>query len=296
MSPKLGLGTAQFGLDYGITNKGGKLLDNQVKEILCKAEECDISYIDTAQAYGASEQILGKNLPSKHSFKLMTKLQSQRNLNLYSKEIWEDLFRKSLLNLNLKKIDSLLIHSSSDICTDKGFILVEWMESLRERGLIDRMGVSIYEADELSRIPIERFQLVQLPLSIYDQRMLRNGAIERLTDAGIAIHSRSAFLQGLILVPHSQWPSNLSMEFREHHAKISEKIHGSNGRMLDEALSFLFHIPNIEAVIVGTTSLAELTDIVTSWERVSTLANKFNYKLWSWENSNDLDPREWLIK
>ena len=56
---KLVLGTAQFGLDYGISNKNGQVGIDTVKEILSFSQLVDISLIDTAVLYGDSEKIIG---------------------------------------------------------------------------------------------------------------------------------------------------------------------------------------------------------------------------------------------
>ena len=65
-------------------------------------------------------------------------------------------------------------HKPSDLLGPDGEELMKWLESLRDRGLVKRIGVSIYEASDLERLPLDRFQLVQLPLSIYDQRLLQD--------------------------------------------------------------------------------------------------------------------------
>ena len=57
---RISLGTAQFGLDYGISNKSGKIEPKEVDKILSFAKKNGIKSIDTAQAYGESETVLGK--------------------------------------------------------------------------------------------------------------------------------------------------------------------------------------------------------------------------------------------
>ena len=59
---KLGLGTVQFGTDYGISNKLGQTSADEVRKILEFAAGHGIRYLDTAPAYGTSEAVLGENL------------------------------------------------------------------------------------------------------------------------------------------------------------------------------------------------------------------------------------------
>jgi len=57
---KLALGTAQFGFDYGINNKKGKIPKKEVFQILDYAAKQKIDTLDTALGYGDSERIIGE--------------------------------------------------------------------------------------------------------------------------------------------------------------------------------------------------------------------------------------------
>ena len=70
---KLGLGTVQFGLDYGYTNKNGIPTDKEIERIFDCALKNGVSYIDTANLYGNAEEIIGKFLPKKNHFKVISK-------------------------------------------------------------------------------------------------------------------------------------------------------------------------------------------------------------------------------
>ena len=56
---KLVLGTAQFGMDYGINNVRGQVTPDEVNEILSAAGNAGVEFIDTAYGYGNSEDVLG---------------------------------------------------------------------------------------------------------------------------------------------------------------------------------------------------------------------------------------------
>ena len=202
---QLCLGTVQFGLPYGVTNKIGQIPESETLKILNLAAKSEIQLLDTAQAYGSSEQIIGRCWPKEAPRRLISKLPpgtAQQN--------WEPNLLKSLEYLQTDKLDGFLLHRSSDLIQKDGKELLRWLESIRERGF-ERIGVSIYEANELNNIPLDRLQLVQLPLSIYDQRMINNGTINRLREREIDIHARSTFLQGLLLQSTNNWPSHLTL-------------------------------------------------------------------------------------
>ena len=86
----------------------------------------------------------------------------------------------SLERLQAPSWTHFLLHSASDLLAPDGDALLDWLEGLRDRGLVERIGVSIYDASELERLPLDRLQLVQLPLSVYDQRLFLDGTVTRL--------------------------------------------------------------------------------------------------------------------
>ena len=68
---RLALGTAQFGIEYGITNRRGKLREDEISKILSIADSRGVGGLDTAPAYGDSEALLGKLLPQEHTFSVV---------------------------------------------------------------------------------------------------------------------------------------------------------------------------------------------------------------------------------
>ena len=191
MIPSLCLGSAQFGLRYGLTNTVGKVPEIEVANLLVQANSFGISLLDTAQSYGNSEIVLGRNLPKKHKFRIGSKLstQSQASFAPFDIKIWESNFLLSCKRLGLSKLDYLLVHSPADLKKKGCEYLIRWLTDLRDRGLVDRIGVSIYTSNDLEGIDLEILDLVQLPLSLLDQRLLLDGTISRLRLKGIDIHS-----------------------------------------------------------------------------------------------------------
>ena len=62
MYSKLALGTAQFGLNYGITNDAGQVQTKEVRKILSYAKQNNINRIDTAIEYGIVNYLLAKQM------------------------------------------------------------------------------------------------------------------------------------------------------------------------------------------------------------------------------------------
>ena len=296
MTTELCIGTAQFGLNYGVTNSDGQVDKIEIQNILAAAVANDIWYLDSAQSYGEAESLLGSCKPKNFSFRIASKLSAQPN-NLWGierQDIWEKAFQKTLQNLQVSSIDSFFLHNADDLKHPNRSFLLDWLLGLQDRKLVRRIGVSIYSAADLKDLPLSLLQIVQLPLSIYDQRLLLNGTISKLSQAGIAIHARSVFLQGLILQSHLNWPLFLSQQLKHHHAACELESKANNLNMLDVALKFLRDVDQLEAVIVGVTKKNELAAIIKSWLALKSMLDvpPF-YANWNWENHSDLDPRSW---
>jgi aryl-alcohol dehydrogenase-like predicted oxidoreductase len=300
MAPQLCLGTAQFGLPYGITNTAGQVPEEEVRKILKLASQEGIQFLDTAQAYGNAEAVLGRAMPDSHAFRVISKLPAQDKLFFTAEDYseWEDAFRRSFSRLRQHCIDAFLLHSPSDLQKPGGDYLKHWLLSLRDRGFVRRLGISIYTVNDLEGVPSELLDLVQLPLSLYDQRLLANGAISRLYSQGCRIHARSIYLQGLMLKSSSEWPRWISPHERNHHVRL-EQVCSERGRsLLDAAISFIQAQSYLEAAVVGVCSLRELEELMSQWGSESLWPNGEwrNWAIAGGDNSRSaciIDPRSW---
>ena len=130
--PRICLGSVQFGLKYGITNERGQVSVQEIQSILHHASLYGIPWIDTAQAYGDAEMVLGEQLPHDHGFRLISKLhpQNKKYFNSEDVDIWENTFSASCQRLRVESLDSFLLHSTSDLLKDGGHYLEKWMLDL----------------------------------------------------------------------------------------------------------------------------------------------------------------------
>ena len=294
MTPKLCLGTAQFGQVYGITNTSGQVSEATVGKILAEAEKSGINWLDTAQAYGNAEAVLGHQLPTHHHFHLVSKLpaQSKPEFNTHDADIWEQSFFTSCQRLSVTSLDSLLLHSPADLSKPGGHHLEHWLLGLRERRLVKRLGISIYSAEDLEMLNPALLDLVQLPLSLYDQRMLQDGTINRLRSEGTTIHIRSVYLQGLLLTPAQKWPTWVNPQVRARQQKLQELAEQRNCQLIDLALGFARDQEEIDGVVLGICSVQELTELTEAWSRRSPWIQN-EWKNWALHDPIILDPREW---
>lgn len=294
MTPQLCLGTVQFGLSYGITNSAGQVAEEEVRRILDYATQEGIPYLDTAQAYGKAEKVLGRAMPKGNSFALISKLSAQKQPVFTAKDQirWEDSFFRSCNNLRKASLYAFLLHSSADLRKPGGHYLRDWLLSLRARGLVQRLGISIYSADDLEGVAPSLLQLVQLPLSLYDQRLLSDGTIDSLVSIGCVVHARSIYLQGLLLKSSADWPNWISQNNRNHHLILENYARARGLSLIDLSLGFIRAQKNIEAAVLGLCSTEELHQLTDSWRR-PLCWEKAEWKSWAPSNNEFVDPRFW---
>jgi aryl-alcohol dehydrogenase-like predicted oxidoreductase len=294
MAPQLCLGTAQFGLPYGITNPAGQVAEPEVQAILAEAAAAGLTLLDTAQAYGDAEAVLGRTLPPGHPFQLISKLpaQNQSAFTADDRFVWDQAFELSCVRLGSPGLDALLLHNTADLRKPGGEHLHEWLLSLRQRGLVRRLGVSIYRSADLIGVPPDLLDLVQLPLSLYDQRLLVDGTITRLRDQGCAVHARSLYLQGLLLSPAASWPAWVDSAARAHHSRLEHLAADRGSSLLDCALGFARDQLDLEAVVLGLCSCLELQQLLQAWGRISPWQEN-EWRTWPLLDTSILDPRHW---
>ena len=263
MLARLGLGTVQFGQDYGVSNRGGRPDEREVAALLARAATAGVGYIDTAPAYGDAETLVGRHLGSGHNLRIVTKtpVLTDARIEARHRQHILDTLAVSLDRLKVDAVHGLLVHQSGDLAKPGWQHLIDAMSEAKLRGLTSWIGASIYNDDQLALVESRfRPEIVQLPLNVLDRRPIVSGTLARLKSSGIEVHTRSAFLQGLLLMEPDDLP--------EFFAPIRKKIVGLRGlwrkhglSALNSCLAFALQRPEVDAVIVGVNCLNEFEQI-----------------------------------
>jgi aryl-alcohol dehydrogenase-like predicted oxidoreductase len=268
---RLGLGTAQFGLDYGVSNRGGRVAEAEVAKILAVAADRGITVLDTAPAYGESEAVLGRLLPQGHPFRIVTKTRACPGECIHREDgrrLKEGVYR-SLDRLGVSRLAAVLHHGGFDFAKAGSDHLVAALTEIRGEDLADKIGVSAYTGDEIDRV-LTKFtpDLLQLPISVADQRLLRSGHLARLADLGIEIHARSVFLQGLLLMDPTTLPDYFS-PLRPYLEGMERRSADLGFDRLETCLAFAFAAREIGCVLIGVVSAEGLLGILRASERIA---------------------------
>ena len=289
----LGLGTVQFGLDYGIANHEGQCTPNEAAEILHLAARAAIEIVDTAALYGSSEAVIGRNLPVDGKFKLITKTASFGGQRIGQKEISELVatFERSLERLKLESVYGLLVHHCEDLTAPGGERILETMQEFVAAGRVQKIGASVYQDEQLAYVLDNPcIEIIQVPLNVLDQRHLQSGDIQRLSAAGIEVHVRSAFLQGLLLTPVDTIPDFLGPlcpVLSEYYDWLTEQ--GLSA--LEGALGFIRQVDGVACVVVGVCSRSQFNEVLTAYGNVADCS--LNFDRFAVADESLIDPRHW---
>jgi aryl-alcohol dehydrogenase-like predicted oxidoreductase len=266
---RLALGTVQFGLSYGIANQNGQVSRSDARAMLQFATASGIDTLDTAIAYGESEMCLGE--VGAQGFRLITKLPAVPD-GCADVDGWiKAQVAASLTRLGVKVVYGLLLHCPDQLLGDSGKILYRSLQGLKDAGLIQKIGISVYSPTVLEALTAQyRFDLIQAPFNLVDRRLHTSGWMKRLKDDGVEIHTRSAFLQGLLLMPHANIPIKFSAWsglWKKWHDWLAQY----NISAVQACLAFPLDFPEIDRVVVGADSLIQLGQIVSVANRVTTV-------------------------
>ena len=285
---KIAIGTVQFGLSYGIANEQGQVTEPEGQRILSRAHEQGIELVDTAIDYGESEVTLGKI--GVERFQIVTKLPPVRG-NALDVAAWlDEQVADSLSRLRLSSLYGLLLHRSENLKGELGQNLVEGLQRLKSRGIVQKIGVSIYDPSELDYVTqANAVDLVQAPLNLVDRRLEVSGWLSRLKQMGVEVHTRSAFLQGLLLMPRDKIPARFD---RWSHL-WNAWAHGREELGVSPVaacLGYPLYHPDVDRVVVGVDSLSQLTELIKEASREPIPEN---WDFMAMEDERLLNPSRW---
>jgi len=257
---KLALGTVQFGLAYGVSNQSGQVPLSAVKAMLQLASRHAIDTLDTAIAYGSSESRLGQAGTS--AFKVVSKL-PEVPITCTDINNWvQEQVAGSQARLGINSLYGLLLHKPDQLLEEKGIEIYRALQSLKLGGSVQKIGISIYTPQQLdSLMPHYSFDLVQAPLNLIDRRLHTSGWLQRLALEGVEVHTRSAFLQGLLLMPQAAVPAWFS-QWSTVWAKWYEWLSSNEVSAVQACLAYPLSLAGVSRVLVGADSPEQLAQII----------------------------------
>lgn len=289
------LGTAQFGLPYGITNHEGQLSFEEVCSILEVASKSNmVSALDTSAQYGNSELIIGNATKEiNKSFDIITK--TKKFSDLSRKEACALLvsdFEASIAKLANNRITTLLFHSEDDLLLDSSSDLYLTALELKKlyKGL--KIGVSVYSVEKLEKI-ISKYSIdaVQFPFNFFDRRFLE--VYNELKVKNIDVYIRSVFLQGALLEDSIKSLPITFQAYEDYFSAYQRKVEQSKVTKLQFNVAFAKMY--FDKLVLGVTSTEDLLSNLNAFqqEHLNINGNEIHFK--KHLPKRLIDPREWKL-
>jgi len=287
MVNKIIVGSANFNQKYGV--KKNFIKKNEIKKLFNLAAKNKIKVIDTSPLYKESEKIIGQI--NNNRFKVISKI-PKKPKNIKKKEIVDWLKKSainSLANLKIKKFECLLLQDANSLLSKNGKEIYKGMRSIKKSEITSKIGISIYDFKTLGQI-IKRFKfdLVQTPLNIFDQRLIETGWLNKLKKRKIEVHVRSIFLQGILLLGRDQLPKKIK-KFDRDWMKWENWLKLKNLKALQACSLFIFNQNKLDGVVIGFNNQNQLNQILKI-QKMKNFVSEFDLNI---KNNKLKDPRKW---
>ncbi len=298
---RLTLGSAQWGMPYGIANRAGPPPDATLAAMLDLARAAGVRAIDTARAYGASEARIGQALqeePSSDGWRVITKLAP--DVHETGVGIAECLERvaaslsESRVALGQDLLPVVLLHrfAHRHACGGK---LWRTLLAERETGRIGQLGVSAATPEEAwAALDDPDIEVLQVASSLLDLRLVRQGFFPRARELGRTVYVRSIFLQGVAHLDPTTLPGFLAPA-----AEALGTIHAAAAGLdvTPRALFLAFArelLPGAHP-IVGCETDAQLAELLEDWsdERIDAAALAQLVEALPTLEAEVVDPSRW---
>jgi aryl-alcohol dehydrogenase-like predicted oxidoreductase len=281
---ELVIGTATFGSDYGVANKGEFLSEDGALEILSEAQSLGISSLDTAPAYSNAEEIIGRFHSAHPKYDCYSKISAKMHHS--TAELLSSL-EHSLKLMNIQTLKGLFFHNPTDLLTSNPKHIEALIDSIYESGKVEQVGASVYELNEILAIRKRhpRISLFQVPENIGDQRLRHSKEIRDFYQSGIEFHVRSVFLQGLLLMRTAPRQQLKAQPFLN---KLHEAARKTSSSPLELCIQYGMQLEWASKLVIGISHTGQLHEIVTAANAPGTRLDLYEFL------PEDIrDPRKW---
>ena len=289
MTNKLILGTAQFGLNYGINNFNGRPNNLEIFKILNYAYNNEIRTLDTAEDYGIAHEVISQYLKKfpKNKFDIITKVNPQN----VKKSFLLSKVMKICKFFNSKNLAGFMFHNLQKLKENES--LYGEILKIKKNGFVKEIGISVYENFEIEDVVnnYSDFDFIQIPFNLLDNENLRKKYIDIAKNKNIKIHARSIFLQGLFF----KKPSLLNKKFvniipeLEYLNKISKK---NSIKINEMALKYVVEKKYIDKVLIGVDNINQIIENIKICNNPKDSHSKLISKIFV-DDNKILYPKNW---
>ena len=286
---KIILGLAQSNKDYGFD------ANKNISKVFKNLDILGVNSVDTSPTYKNSHEYVN-TIKQKHKFKIYSKLPiikscDQNNIKLEVTRILDSIF---YLN-NIRSIEAIIIHDPILPLEGKKWDTVySILKTYQKKGLIKKIGISIYNIFELQNIlKIFKPDLIQFPLNVFHQEFCNQNLLQKLKKKNITLVARSVFLQGLLCIKNKKiddyfQPWKKKFESWQNFLKVHKK------KAEEACLDFVLNCKYVDKVVIGVNTEKQLKKNIDYIKKIKKNDNIKLYNKLAVIDSNLTDPRFWF--
>lgn len=245
---KIIIGSAQFGNNYGISNKNRILREKECFRILNYCYRKKINIIDTSHNYGNSQKIIGNYI----------KANKDKKWNICSKVNFNNKIKVEDQIIEMIKVFGkppkiLYFHYFEDYLS---LIKRKTLFKLCKKYKIKKIGVSLHKINDLKKLKnLKNVDIIQMPLNILDKRFIEAGTLKFLKKNKIRIYARSVFLQGMFFLKKYKKFNNKT---KSKIVQITKIIKESNIQLGELSFLWVNKLNIIDKMIIGVDNLEQI--------------------------------------
>ena len=246
-------------LTLGMDLKKKKITTKNIKKIIQFSKKNKIKYLDTAINYDNSNVILSKMNIKR--FNLISKISlPKKNIKDLKNWIIQSVI-KERNNLRIKRLYALLFHDTKILKKKKDIIQIcEAIDYLKEKKIIKKIGLSIYDPAELDKyFDYYNFEVVQFPLNIFDRRIIDSGWLDKLKKKQVELHARSIFLQGLLLLNKKNLPKKF-LKWEKYFRSFDKFVEEKKISKKCACVSFVRNYSKIDKFVIGVNNYQQIRE------------------------------------
>jgi len=275
---KIVIGSAQFDGKYGVANKSS-MNKYEIKRLFNEAFAVGINKVDTAVTYKKVHSLLLK-IPIISKFEITSKDK------IIEKKIYkfENSFFRVTKSFGRKNLKYFLIHSSNKFIQTKNKIL---KITKKNKQLLNKIGISLYEPNEIKNENLNYFKNIQIPFNIIDKRW--ENYLNKKN-----VYIRSIYLQGIFFCDKKNIPRNIKKEVINLKKKLLFLVKKLRRVNLQDLLVNYVRYYEFEGNIFGFDNIKQLRELLFYYNRPILKLNEIkmiNNYLKSSEKI--VDPRKW---
>ena len=167
------------------------------------------------------------------------------------------------MRLNKNKIYAVLLHHPNDLKKSEGKLIYESLKKFKDQNVVSKLGVSVYSPSELDNLISNfDFEIVQAPFNVIDNSLINSGWMKKLNNNGIEIHTRSTFLQGLLLSDLNKIPTKFN-KWKDIFESWDHQVSNMNISKMEACLNYSNSFNEINKIIVGIDNLSQFKEILS---------------------------------